>query len=170
LSRESIERNINGSNNAEDSKQVEFECYGPQGIQIIVGGLTDNVNRITSNLRGYLSKLHGDIAKQNSVKIFFDNVGYIAVLKTDAINIDKIMESTMPYEVIDIVDQEDAIEVKVSPKDFYAAKQALSDGNAKILDAEIKLMPQNIITELTQENVDKLERFIDSCNEDDDMQ
>jgi transcriptional/translational regulatory protein YebC/TACO1 len=47
---------------------------------------------VASDLRGYLSKLHGEIAKSNSVKIFFDNVGYIAVYKTPSITIDKIME------------------------------------------------------------------------------
>jgi transcriptional/translational regulatory protein YebC/TACO1 len=83
LPRESIQKNISGSDkDPQDLKQIEFECYGPEGIQIIVGGLTDNINRSTSNLRGYLSKLHGEIAKQNSVKIFFDNLGDIILLKS----------------------------------------------------------------------------------------
>jgi transcriptional/translational regulatory protein YebC/TACO1 len=71
---------------------MEFECYGQGGIQIVVAALTDNTNRTQSNLRGYLSKLHGEIAKPNSVKIFFDNVGYIVVIKKNNINIDQIME------------------------------------------------------------------------------
>ncbi|GHU48642.1 hypothetical protein FACS1894218_6140 [Bacilli bacterium] len=92
LSRESIERNINGSNkDPQELSTLEFECYGPNGLQLVIAALTDNTNRTASNLRGYLSKLHGEIAKPNSVKIFFDNVGYIVLYKND-VTIDQIME------------------------------------------------------------------------------
>jgi transcriptional/translational regulatory protein YebC/TACO1 len=73
-------------------QQVQFECYGPQGVQLIVGGLTDNNNRTIANLNGYLAKLHGQLAKTNSVKTFFDNLGYILIVKTPNVDVDHVME------------------------------------------------------------------------------
>jgi transcriptional/translational regulatory protein YebC/TACO1 len=93
LSRDSIERNINGSNKDQTQMNLlEFECYGPNGIMIIIKALTDNGNRTIANLNGYLSKLHGEIAKPNSVKIFFENLGSIVVIKDHAITTDQILE------------------------------------------------------------------------------
>jgi transcriptional/translational regulatory protein YebC/TACO1 len=148
----------------------EFECYGPQGIQIIVGGLTDNMNRTIASLNGYLSKLHGEIAKTNSVKVFFDNNGYIAIEKTSDINQDKIMEETMEYGIVDIMELEDAFEIRTIPEDFYKVKDVLTKNNYKILEAELKLIPQNYISSLSDENKAKLERFIDCCDNDEDIQ
>jgi transcriptional/translational regulatory protein YebC/TACO1 len=70
----------------------EFECYGPSGLQLVISALTDNVNRTISNLNGYLAKLHGQIVKPNSVKIFFDNIGYIVFYKNGNVTYDQIIE------------------------------------------------------------------------------
>lgn len=171
LSRDSIERNINGNNkDAANMQQVQFECYGPQGVQLIVGGLTDNNNRTIANLNGYLAKLHGQLAKTNSVKTFFDNLGYILIVKTPNVDVDHVMEWTLNYNVIDIKDLDDVIEIKTAPVDFYRVKEELVKQQCQIHEAEIKLVAQNIITSLLPENAQRLEKFIDSCSEDDDIQ
>jgi transcriptional/translational regulatory protein YebC/TACO1 len=128
------------------------------------------VNRTISNLNSYLSKLHGQIAKPNSVKIFFDNVGYIVIYKNDQIDPDKILELTMECNIIDVVEQEDAIEIKTIPNDFYKVKDILLNNGCKIFDSEIKLIPQTPIETIDVEDKTRLEKFIDSCEEDDDIQ
>jgi transcriptional/translational regulatory protein YebC/TACO1 len=148
----------------------EFECYGPEGIQIVISALTDNVNRTISNLNGYLAKLHGQLAKPNSVKIFFDNVGYIVLYKADNTTTDRILDLTMEYNIIDVIEQEDAIEVKTTPADFYKVKDILTNNNCKIFNAEIKLISQAPITTINEEDKARLEKFINSCDEDDDIQ
>jgi YebC/PmpR family DNA-binding regulatory protein len=171
LSRDSIERNINGSNkDSTDMAIKEFECYGPNGLQLVISALTDNVNRTISNLNGYLAKLHGQIAKPNSVKIFFDNVGYIIIYKGTNTSIDKVIELTLDYGIIDVIEQEDALEIKTIPSDFYQVKDMLTKNNIKIFDAEIKLLPQNPILSLDSDNKAKLERFMESCEQDEDIQ
>jgi transcriptional/translational regulatory protein YebC/TACO1 len=148
----------------------EFECYGPNGLQLVISALTDNINRTISNLNGYLTKLHAQIAKPNSVKVFFDNVGYIVVYKDATISTDKIIELTLAYNIVDVIEQADAIEIKTLPVDFYQVKDVLKQNNIGIFDAEIKLIPQNIITSLDSDNKARLERFIESCEQDEDIQ
>jgi YebC/PmpR family DNA-binding regulatory protein len=169
LSKESIERNINGKQDTSEMHTVEFECYGPNGIQIIVNALTDNTNRVISSLNGFLAKLDGKIAKPNSVKSFFDNSGYILISKKD-LTMDGIMELTMPYEVIDINEDDNVFEIVVSPKDFGNLKNMLNENKIEIQEAEIKLIPQNYVSDISTDVKQKLEKFIDSCMNDDDIQ
>ena len=73
LSKESINKNINGAaTDTENIHVLEYEAYGPEGIQIIISAITDNVNRTISNVKSYLNKLGAKLAKQNSLKIFFE--------------------------------------------------------------------------------------------------
>jgi YebC/PmpR family DNA-binding regulatory protein len=170
LSRDSIERNINGPSSNEDSQIVDFECYGPNGIQIIIHGLTNNINRITSNIRGYLSKLHGEIAKPNSVRLFFDNLGQIIVYKKSGDSIDNLLEITMQYNIVDIFEADDGYEILTNPQDFYKVKEELIKHQYQIFDADIKLIPQNKINSIDEDTKMRLDRFINACDEDDDIQ
>ncbi len=171
LSRESIEKNINGSQKDESELvNLEYECYGPNGIQIIVDALTDNPNRVASNLRGYLSKFDAKIAKANSVKSFFNKYGVITVVKDDKVNMDSIMETTMEYQIVDIVEYEDAFQVLTEPDDFYKVKDALKSVGFNVFEADIKMISQNMITSLPDNIKEKYDRFIASCEDDDDIQ
>lgn len=171
LSRESIERNISGA--AKDPANMvalTYECYGPNGSQFIIHALTDNQNRTASNLRGYLSKINGTIAKTNSVKLFFDNYGTFILIKNNATNEDTILEALLDYEVIDIIEHEDNFEVYVNPTQFYDAKKSLTNAGFNIHEAEIKLVAQNKKDITDEALLTKIEKFIDSCENDDDIQ
>ncbi|MDR2823504.1 MAG: YebC/PmpR family DNA-binding transcriptional regulator [Mycoplasmataceae bacterium] len=170
LSRESIQRNISGSSkDPAELSTLEFECYGPNGLQLVISALTDNINRTTSSLRGYLSKFHGEIAKPNSVKIFFDNRGDIIVYK-DNHSIDGLMELTMSYEIVDILEHEDAFEILTSPADFYKVKDLLTNSGYRLFEGEVKLISQNKITSLDEDTKVRLEKLLTLCDEDEDIQ
>jgi UPF0082 protein UPA3_0303 len=82
LSRDSIERNINGaSKDIDNLKELTYEGYGPNGLAIIVRALTDNEQRTISAIRGYFSKLQGQIAKPNSVSMLFNECGQLLINK-----------------------------------------------------------------------------------------
>jgi transcriptional/translational regulatory protein YebC/TACO1 len=143
-------------------------------VQIIVNALTDNTNRTASNLRGYLSKLHGEIAKPNSVKIFFDNLGVIILEKLNSQSKDDIEELILKNEIdgyIDTNEYDDSFEVITSPdSNFYKIKDLLVGSGYKVYDAAIKLVAQNKIHALDTDTKERLEKFIDACDEDDDIQ
>jgi YebC/PmpR family DNA-binding regulatory protein len=170
LSRDSINKNINGKEDAGELLNLEFECYGPQGVQIIVGALTDNTNRTISSLNGYLAKLHGEIAKTNSVKIYFEKVGLILLSKTNNLTLDNIMEITMEYEIIDLIDEEECFVIKTSPDDFYKVKDVLAKNNLNIIEAEIKMLPLSPISSLNDDTKTRLDTFLNACEEDEDIQ
>lgn len=170
LSRDSIQRNISGADkDAATLKEVTYEGYGPKGLAIIVKALTDNDQRTISNVRGYFSKLHGEISKPNSVMMLFDEYGQIIMEKDSSLSEDSILEAVLDYDVVDLRQDDTAFELLVQPKDFFDAKQALENANIKIVDANIKLIPNSTV-DITEEDDQKLERFIEQCEDDDDVQ
>jgi YebC/PmpR family DNA-binding regulatory protein len=175
MTKEAISRNIQGSSkDASELVSLEYECYGPNGIQIIVNALSDNSNRTYSSLRGYLSKLHGEIAKPNSVKIFFEMQGVIIFEKHPNQSKESIEEIIIENNIEGYVDTnefEDSFEVITTPdNNFYLIKDLLSNSGYKVFEAEIKLVSQNKIASLDEENKARLEKFIESCDEDEDIQ
>lgn len=180
LSRESIDRNINGAS-VDKNNQVDylFEIYGPKGLAIMVQGLTDNQNRLISSLKGYLSKLKGEIATKNSVKIGFNYCGEI-LIKINENNNDKtsleqleskILETCIENDcdVSEIIVNDDCIQVLVEPNAFYKTRDTLANNSFEIIASELKYIPNSYVN-LSQENYERLERFLDSCNDDDDIQ
>lgn len=179
LSRESIDKNINGSQkDAASLMDMEYEGYGPNGLGIIIKALSDNENRTVSALRGYFTKLGGKVAKQNSVKTNFSYSGEI-LLDKENLNEDKLME--LIFEVIEsigdvdeepienTIENEDCFQVITNPKYFYKIRDGLKDKGLKIITSEIKYIPNEYI-DLSKDEYTKLERFLDQCEEDDDIQ
>lgn len=169
LSRESIQKNINGAEKDKDAlTDYLYEIYGPKGLAIIVQGLSDNQNRLLSSLKGYLSKLKAEIGKPNSVKTNFNYSGQVIVSKENMTE-DLLMEKTLDLAIDEIIENEDCFEILVNPKDFYNVRDEMSKREINIIESEIKYIPTTYVN-LDQENFEKLQRFLDSCEEDDDIQ
>lgn len=182
LSRDSIDRNINGATKDKDNQtDYLFEIYGPKGLAIIVMGLTDNQNRLLSSLKGYLSKLKADIATPNSVKMNFKYCGEIIIPLTKENEVEKnqeandyelmVLEQCMELGIddVDVVINDDCLQVLTTPKDFYLVRDKLKTSNLNLTSSEIKYIPNEYI-DLDNDNYEKLNRFLDSCEEDDDIQ
>lgn len=170
LTRETIQRNISNCKDSEVLKELMYEGYGPRGLAIIIKALTDNEQRTVSNIRGYFSKLKGELSKPNSVKMLFNEYGQFIIAKNDQISEDKILELTLNYNVVDLQHDESAFELLVMPEDFYNVKNLLTENsNLKILSSEIKLIPQTFV-DVTEAEDALLQRFIDTCEDDDDIQ
>lgn len=170
LSRESIQKNINGSNkDADKLNELTYEGYGPNGLAIIVKVLTDNENRAISAIRGYFSKLKGNIAKPNSVTMLFDQLGQIIIEKKQ-INENDLLNMVLDFDIVDLKTDDDlAYELLVNPSDFYSLKNKLIENNITIYDSEIKLIP-NTTVDLNKDQYTLLERFEQQCEDDDDIQ
>lgn len=168
LSRDSIQRNINGANkDADNLKELTYEGYGPNGLAIIVRTLTDNEQRTISNLRGYFSKLHGQISKPNSVMMLFDELGQI-ILENN-VSEEQVLEATLYYNIINFSQDESATEIRTSKEDFFNVKKTLEEQGHKMIDADIKYLANSFV-DLSAADDFKLEKFIDACNDDDDVQ
>lgn len=169
LSRDSIQKNISGAiKDTSVMKELFYEGYGPNGIAILIKALTDNEQRTISALRGYFSKLKGQIAKPNSVMMLFDELGefvFDKLLYTE----DQIFEATLDYNIANIMDDEDCYVLTVKPVEFFKVKECLDNKSLTYLSAEIKYLP-NQTAQLNKEDKERFERFISNCDDDEDIQ
>lgn len=168
LSRESIEKNINGANKDSSTlKELYYEGYGPNGMGIIIKALTDNEQRTISAIRGYFSKLHGNIAKPNSVMILFDELSEFVIDKI--YSDEKILEAVLECDIVDLVDEDDCYVLTAKPNEFVKINECLEKNNISTLSAEVRYIPQSTVS-ISDEHKPLYERFINQCEDDDDIQ
>lgn len=168
LSRDSIEKNINGANKDQSTlKELYYEGYGPNGIAILIQALTDNEQRTVSAIRGYFSKLNGQLAKPNSVKILFEELGEF-IIDTQGTSEDQLLEITMNNHIIDLIKEEPYFIIYTTPSDFDATNNNLKQHNINVISSEIKYIANSKV-DLPDEYEEKMERFLNACHDDDDI-
>lgn len=72
---ENIERAIKKASEEKDLKEIIVEAYGPEGVAIIIEGITDNSNRTISEIRHLLEQNEAKMANSGSVLWGFEKVG-----------------------------------------------------------------------------------------------
>ena len=171
---DTIERGIKkaaGDGNAVNYEHVTYEGYGPNGIAIIVEGLTDNKNRTAANVRSAFTKGNGSIGAQGCVSYMFDKKGQIIIDKEECeMSADDLMMVALDAGAEDFNEEEDSFEILTNPDDFDMVYKALSDAKIEMASAEVTMIPQNYVT-LTDENAIKcINRILDLLDEEDDVQ
>ena len=84
LPNDNIERNIKKATSTDQADYIEmtYELYGHGGIGIIADVMTDNKNRIASEMRIATNKKGGTVAQPGSVAFNFDRKGVLQVMKS----------------------------------------------------------------------------------------
>ena len=78
MPKDNIQRVLNKANSGEQDnlEDIRYEGYGPGGAAIIVEALTDNRNRMTSEVRSSFTKYNGNLGESGSVSYLFKNLGF----------------------------------------------------------------------------------------------
>ena len=140
---DNIERNIKKASSSDQADYVEmtYELYGYGGVGIIVDVMTDNKNRISSDMRIATNKRGGTIANPGSVAFNFDRKGVIQVLKKNAVEEELfLLASEAGAEDFDA--SEDLYYITTSPETLYQVKDKLDQKGVKCEEAEMKWIPK----------------------------
>ena len=158
-----------GDTSAANYEEITYEGFGPCGVSVIVEALTDNKNRAAADIRHIFSKSGGSLGQTGSVGYMFDKKGYFLIEKNDSINEDELMLEVLDNGADDFISDEEYIEVLCDPKVFSDLLEALQEKGIKLEEAQIKQIP-NIKKELSEEEEEKLNNFLDKLEENDDVQ
>lgn len=154
----------------EDFAPARYEGYGPGGCMVIVDCLTDNPNRTFGDVRQCFTKTKCKIGTQGTVSHMFDHAAILA-FKND--NEDAILEALLAadVDVSDIESEEGKITVFTPQADYFKAKQALTDllGEIDFEVDEIQFVPKGS-SPISGDDIALFERFLDLCNDLDDVQ
>jgi YebC/PmpR family DNA-binding regulatory protein len=145
-----------------------YEGYGPGGVAMLVEVLTDNRNRVVSELRSVFSRNGGNLAESNAVAWLFDRKGIVLVPNGSAAE-EKVIEIALEGGAEDMQTDEASYEIRTEPGDLEAVKQALERAEIGYDSAEITMVPQTRVT-LGEREAQKVLRLMDALDDLDDVQ
>lgn len=146
-----------------------YEGYGPHGIAIIVEALTDNKNRTVAEFRRIFLNADGSLGETGSVNWMFTKMGVVRGT-VHGKSEDDLLEELIEYDIKNIVvDEEHSVTITCDSKSLESVKHAAIKATIKVESSEIEWVAHNTIT-LNQEETDRAYAFLDSLEENDDVQ
>lgn len=145
-------------------EEVTYEGYGPGGVAIMVDCLTDNKNRTVSEIRRIFTKAGGNMGNSGCVNWMFDQKGQIIIPK-EGVDEEKLMEDALEAGAEDVIDDEEAWEIRTVMSDVYAVSGALTEKGYQFEEAKIARIPQNFVKvegKVAEQVLKLMEAFDDS--------
>ena len=151
-------------------EEISYEGYGPGSMAVIVSVVTDNRNRIAAEMRHIFDKSGGNLGNSGCVAWMFDKKGLIVIERTAVMDEDEVMMQALEAGAEDFVAQDDAFEVYTDPVEFSKVREALEACGYEFISAEVQMIPQTTVTIEDAETAEKVARFLDKLDENDDVQ
>ena len=171
---DTIERGIKkaaGDSNADNYERITYEGYGPCGIAIIVGTLTDNKNRTSADVRSAFTKGQGSIGTPGCVSFMFDKKGQIIISKEEcSMDADDLMMTALDAGAEDFSEEEDCYQVITDPDEFSKVREALEQAGIPMAEADVTMIPQNYVAVTDEAVLKNLQRTLDLLDDNDDVQ
>ena len=159
-----------GETGSVNYEEFTYEGYGPGNMAVYVEIVTDNRNRISAEMKHLFSKAGGNLGASGSVAWMFDKKGQIVVERTALMDEDEVMMQALDAGAEDFVAQEDVFEIYTSPAEFSTVREALESAGYTFLKAEVAMIPQNTVNITDPEVVEKVNKFLDNLDDNDDVQ
>lgn len=159
-----------GETGSVNYEEFTYEGYGPGNMAVYVEIVTDNRNRISAEMKHLFSKAGGNLGASGSVSWMFDKKGQIVVERTALMDEDEVMMQALDAGAEDFVAQEDVFEIYTSPAEFSKVREALESAGYTFLKAEVAMIPQNTVNITDPEVVEKVNKFLDNLDDNDDVQ
>jgi YebC/PmpR family DNA-binding regulatory protein len=151
-------------------EEITYEGYGPGSMAVIVSILTDNRNRVAAEMRHIFDKSGGNLGNSGCVAWMFEKKGLIVIERTASMDEDEVMMQALEAGAEDFAAQDDAFEVYTAPAEFSTVREALEENGYDFISAELQMIPQNTVAIEDPETVEKVLRFLDKLDENDDVQ
>lgn len=144
---EIVDRNIKkaSSNDQADFTEMMYELYGHGGVGLIVDIMTDNKNRISSDMRIATNKRGGTIASPGAVSFNFDRMGVIEIQKKHAVEDELFMAATEAGADEFLSEDAELFTILCDPMNLYTVKEAIQKLGFPVDEASIQMIPKSYI-------------------------
>jgi YebC/PmpR family DNA-binding regulatory protein len=171
MTNEVIERalkKVAGGDAGGDLHEIHYEGYGPGGTAILVVALTDNRNRTSNEVRSMFSHQGGNLGEVGSVNWLFDRKGLL-LLEGDPSELETLGLTAIDSGAEDVTPLDDVMEVYSSPEQLEELRIALSEAGAKVVSAEVAMMPKTTV-DLDEKLAAETLRLLEKLDDLDDVQ
>lgn len=143
LPNDNIDRYIKKASSADtqDYISMTYELYGYGGVGLIVDIMTDNKNRISSEIHIATNKCGGTIATPGSVAYNFDRKGVVRVAKASAAE-DALFLLVSEKGAEDFAIEDESYVITTPIEAFTAVKEAIEKTGVKCEEAELAMVPK----------------------------
>lgn len=141
-----VDRNIKKASSADQAnyEELTYELYGHGGVGIICDVMTDNKNRISSDMRIATNKRGGNIANPGAVAFNFDRKGVIQISKKHAVE-DELFLAATEAGAQDFESAEDMYIITTDPTDLYTVKEAIQKLGFECDEASLEMIPKTMV-------------------------
>lgn len=143
---EIVERNIKKASNAdqEDFFEMTYELYGHGGVGIIADIMSDNKNRVSSEMRIATNKRGGNVATPGSVAFNFDRKGVIQISKKHAVE-EELFKAALEAGAEDFESEDEMYIITTDPADLFAVKDAINHLGFECDEASLEMIPKSYV-------------------------
>ncbi len=147
-------------------EECVYEGYGPGGVAMMVEVVTDNKNRIVSELKKIFGKCGGHLGASGCVSWLFHKKGLITVDRGN-LSEDELMEIVLDAGAEDLRADGDTYVITSEPQNFEGLKATLSEKGIETTYAELTLVPENTVSVegKTAEQVLRLAEALEECDD-----
>lgn len=140
---EIVDRNIKKASSADQADYIEmtYELYGHGGVGIIADVMTDNKNRISSDMRIATNKRGGTVASPGAVLFNFDKKGSIEVSKKSGAE-DDVFIAASEAGAEDFEVEDEMYLITTDPMQLMAVKEAIEKKGFKCDEASFEMVPK----------------------------
>ncbi len=141
-----IDRNIKKASDSDQADYIEmtYELYGHGGVGIICDVMTDNKNRIASEMRIATNKKGGSIASPGSVAFNFDRKGVIQMARDHAIE-DELFNAAIEAGAEEFEKEEDMFVITTEPTMLFDVKEAIQHLGFECDEASLEMIPKSYV-------------------------
>ena len=176
MPKDNIERAIKkgtGELEGEKLETILIEILGPNGINVIVEGITDNKNRTMGEVKQIAQKRNCKIANEGSVKWQFDQMGIIVTQTIEATKKESFEMLAIEAGALDLSwqneDEQDYLEILTKPEELAIVKKSLEEKGLAVETATLGWVAKEEI-EATESDKKIAENLFEDLNENDSVQ
>jgi YebC/PmpR family DNA-binding regulatory protein len=149
-------------------EEITYEGYGPGGVAIMVDTLTDNRNRLVSELRFILSRHGGNLGENGCVSWMFKKRGVITIEK-NATDEDRLLELALEAGADDVSGDADSFQVTTPPEKLHAVRDVIEKAGIAIVNAELTMVPENTVP-ISGHTAEQVLKLLEALEDHDDVQ
>ena len=170
MPKDNIERAIKKAVGSESVSYLEttFEGYAPHGIAVFAECLTDNNNRTVASVRSVFNKFGGNLGTNGSLSFLFDRKGTFTIAK-EGLNLEEMELEMIDAGAEDFEVDEDTVTITCSKENFGSVSKKLAEMGIEPEESGLKRIP-NTTKKLDIESAKKVLKFIETLEDDDDIQ
>jgi YebC/PmpR family DNA-binding regulatory protein len=171
MPKENIERAIKRASGKEAGEiaEVTYEGFAPGGVSVMVEAATDNTMRTTSEVKSIFNKAGASFGQPGSVSYQFKHVGRIIAQK-GAKSFEDIFGVAAELGAEDLEEVGDEVFIYTGLADLAKVKDGLVQSGIEISEAELIREPITTVPIDDQAKLSRIESFINSLEELDDVQ